>query len=388
MAAIIVLEMRGFADLASQLARDLDIIGASPARVRAAMIQIVTDTIALCKQKSPFMKMLHLGGDSWYFTFEDIEPAIRFACLFLTRIIRLVNENGLFYLKPSLALNIGEPTFDGERFLDDISIKTYRAADSGYPFRLCVLGKAIDYASKINWVQFKPTPDSQPKELQCIDWQNSSPPIDNDAADFPMRLPTLLLDSEVIYSDSTNEAVANIIRQQERAQSVFAFGGPVPYDSPIYRNYIRSTIAVLKNNPACKWTVLSYLPQNDPLYTYTWLELCRRFSLMFSDRYAFACLIVPEGQLIPFSYHIYDETTVHIGLRSFSPQRGTPSMSSAIVFRNSRIASHFKEEFLEKWRQVGPLSPDAFTDIFQKLKDITPEIKKSALDAVDEMFED
>ena len=48
---------------------------------------------------------------------------------------------------------------------------------------------------------------------------------DSEGSTLDISLPTLLLDSEVIYSRSAQEAIGNILRQQMTAHTVSAFGG-------------------------------------------------------------------------------------------------------------------------------------------------------------------
>lgn len=389
MTTILVMELRGFAKIATELAYDMDKIGVTPDRVRSAGIHIINETIDKAKINYPFTKKMHLGGDTWYFTFDEFEEGVRYACILLSILQQLVNENGLFFLKPSLALNIGEPKFEGERFLDDDSIQTYRAADSGRPFHLFVLSKAIKLAKQLPWLKMSHIQDADVDTKQLIEWQDIQlTPESQSIGNVPFSLPTLLLDSEVIYSNSTSEAINHIIKQQERSSSVFAFGGPVPLDTPIYKNYIRSTLALMKKNSQCKWTVLSYLPLNIAVYTYTWVELCRRLSVVYPDRFAFSAFSIPEGQLRPFSYQIFDDSTVHIGLRSFSTHRGTPTMSSAIMFRNKKIASRFKEEFLENWRRIGALNELEWGEIYSKIQGLTKDIKKNSLLLIEELLDE
>ena len=383
------MEIRGFAKIATELAYDMEMIGLSADRVRSAGIYFINEAIKQCQLEYHITKKMHLGGDTWYFTFDDLEEGIRFAITLLNRLLQLVNEKGLFFIKPSLAINIGDPKFDGERFLDDDSINTYRAADSGRPFHLFILEKAIKQAKNITWFKMSPIEDADTNLKQLIEWQTAELSSSTKTLETcPISLPSLLLDSEVIYSNSSSEAIANIIRQQERSNSVFAFGGPVPLDAPVYKNYIRSTISLIKNNEECNWTVLSYLPINETTYTYTWIELCRRLSVMYSDRFAFSAFTIPGGQLRPFSYQIFDDSTVHIGLRSYSPHKGTHIMSAAVMLRNKEIVARFKNEFLENWRQIGTLNDADWGNIYSSLKGLTPDIKKNSLRIVDEMLKE
>jgi hypothetical protein len=386
MIAILVMEMRGFSRLGSELARDMQFVGVTPERVRSAGIQIVNGVIDAAKRSAPFLSSMHLGGDTWFFTFEDVASALDFSRALLSAMLSLANDQGIFYLKPSLALTIGKPKTSDGRFLDDESIAAYKVADSGKPYHLFVLGKAIDTIKRIASADLAPygSVETEP-EVQILDWMRLN---QDDESGIPQRsatvsLPTLLLDSEVIYSNSTREALTNIKRQQERSVSIAAFGGPIALDIPMYREYAQSVIKLLRTNPQVRISILSYLPLNETANCFTWLELCRRIVVERPDQFAVAAFTIPETQLRPFSYHIYDDRIIHIGLRSFSTQTGTATMSSAIMFRNAQVTQRFREEFLENWRRVGPLTDAAYANILTGLKGLTPDIKRVAYERID-----
>jgi hypothetical protein len=343
---IFFLEMRGFATLATQLAREMEDVGVTADRVRSAGIKIANDILAEAAKDIPINNKMHLGGDTWCYVFDQAESALRFATRTLYRFLSLSTSHGVFFLKPSCAIGAGSPKFDGERFLDDDSIATYRVADGGRAFKLMAVGEAIPALKALPWAKLSPEPE--PGVPTAVEWQASIHEADRQPQ-AAIILPPLLLDSDVIYSQTTAEALNRITIQQERSSLIETFGGPVPLDVPIYRNYMRSVLSTLQNTSDSRWTVLSYVPLDEPLASYAWLELARRLAARYPERFAFSAFGIPVGQLRPFSYHIYDESIVHIGMRSFSPQRGTPTMSAGIMLRNRQIARKFRDEFLEGW---------------------------------------
>jgi hypothetical protein len=354
--AVIIAEIKGFAALSTELARAMDEIAVTPERVRASAINIINEVATECSKTNAPTHSAHIGGDTWYFQFDTIESALRFGHAFLHRCRRLVTENGLFFIKPSIALAVGEPKLSDGRFLDDESIGAYRLADSGKPFHFYIHSNALQAVSSANWLTLNPlTGAPQQPDASTAVWQTATSSGGPEAA-IEISLPTLLLDSEVIYSRSASEAVGNIVRQQSSSKTVCAFGGPVPLDVPFYKSYLRETLAVIGRPDGPKFSVLSYIPQNEPATSYAWLELCRRLSIRFSDRFVFAAFTIAEGQLRPFSFQVFDNTTVHLGLRSYSMQSGTPTMSSAIMIRNKNIAERFYGEYVENFRKVGVLN--------------------------------
>jgi len=389
--SILMLEFKGFTRMTTQMAYDMESTGITPERIRASGISIVQEVISRAKKVSPPTNSSHIGGDTWAFEFQTLEEAVTFGWMLLRTFLGLATNQAVFFLKPSLALNMGRPKWQDGRFLDDTSIETYQVADKGRPYHFYVLGEAIGPLSDIQWVRFAPPPKnlSCKAEVRILDWQSMVPPnAPRTEAPPDIHLPSLLLDNEVLYANTPAEAVQNIIRQQSRAHSVISFGGPVPYDIPMYREYLNATFSMLRSGYPCQWTVLSYLPVFEARYSFAWLEICRWLSSNWPQSFAFAAFIIPGDQPRPFSFHIYDDEVIHIGLRSFSPQRGAPTMNSAIMFRNGRIASRFREEFMENWRRIGPLDKEKYERISSQFSCLTQEEKEEILTAVREFQED
>jgi hypothetical protein len=299
-----------------------------------------------------------------------------------------VTDKGLFFIKPSIALALGEPKLSDGRFLDDESIGAYRLADSGRPFHFYVHPNACQAVSAVSWFRLKPDIPSDPQKPQAsiAAWQECLPLDIAEEEAIEVSLPTLLLDSEVIYSRSASEAITNIVRQQATSQNVCAFGGPVPLDVPYYKSYLRETLACLKRTDGPKFSILSYIPQNEPAASFAWLELCRRLAIRYSDRFAFSAFAIPEGQLRPFSFQIFDQTTVHLGLRAYSMQSGTPTMSSAIMIRNRNIAERFYGEYVENYRKIGAISEKALGEIISGLQGLTATTKRDCMTGVEELL--
>lgn len=386
--AVVIAEIKGFAALSTELARAMDEVAVTPERVRASAIQIINETAAHCATTNPPTHSAHIGGDTWYFQFSTIEAAARFGHGFLHRCRRLVTENGLFFIKPSIALALGEPKLSDGRFLDDESIGAYRLADGGKPFHFYIHPNAIHAAAAVDWFKLKLATAGAPQNSEAATalWQTAVLPNPTENADIEISLPTLLLDSEVIYSRSASEAVMNIVRQQASSVTVCAFGGPVALDVPFYKSYLRDTLTALKSDDGPKFSVLSYIPQNEPISSYSWLELCRRLSIRFSDRFVFSAFTIPEGQLRPFSFQVFDQTTVHLGLRSYSMQSGTPTMSSAIMIRNRNIAERFYGEYVENFRKIGILTEKVQGEIVSSLSGLTPHAKRECMKNVEELL--
>lgn len=372
--------------MSTSLARDMDRVAVTPERVRAGAIQIVDAVIASCSAVVPVVRAAHIGGDSWFIETATLEQALQFGVLLL-RAFEAKTTQGYYYLKPSLATGYGEPKLLNGKFLDDASIATYRAADAGKPFRYELVGEAVSVACQYPWV-VQATEVADDRTINVLEWRSSEPSADANPAETQVVLPQLLLDSEVLYSSTPAEALNVIQRHQAAAKVVHAFGGPVPLSSPLYRAYVKNSISLIREPAGPSLVVLSYVPQNEPETSFAWLELCRRLSIQYDNKYAFRAFAIPQGQLRPFSFQIFDDDTVHLGLRAYSPQKGTPTMSSAVMFKNRQIATRFKGEFIENWRALEAFDDDGFASLQKLLQGLTPSVKKAAMKDVDELLKD
>jgi hypothetical protein len=70
------MDMRGFTSIAGQLEKETERLGITPERIRAAGIYIVNKVIQESSEKLSMTSRLHIGGDTWYFTFDEISDAI------------------------------------------------------------------------------------------------------------------------------------------------------------------------------------------------------------------------------------------------------------------------------------------------------------------------
>ncbi|MDP9120746.1 MAG: hypothetical protein M3O15_05155, partial [Acidobacteriota bacterium] len=71
-----------------------------------------------------------------------------------------------------------------------------------------------------------------------------------------------------------------------------------------------------------------------------------------------------------------------IGLRAYSIQRKKATLSSAIMFRNERIARLFREEFTENWRLVEGMTDAVRDRLLAYLADGAPAIQEKAQQSV------
>lgn len=386
MQAIMLIEFKGFSQIPDVLSKDMSHIGVTSDRTRSSIIYLINNLIdGLSLNIRPLNNKLI--GDTWCLTFKSIEEGVLFGCNLLRSIFKLVHEKALFYLKPTIALNYGNPKFHKTSFLDSDSIAAYRIADSGKPFNFYIVDKAIPLAQRrSDFIMRHLANDIKlpiDKEVLILDWLNYSP---NDANIIISEffIPTLLLDSEIIYTRNKLEAIQAIRQQQNSSRSIAAFGGPVPLEDTDYSNYIGDVLQSLKNDRNQNWTLCSYLPLNEPIDSFSWLEFCRKLSLKYPSRFSFTAFSIPAGQLRPISYHIYDNHTIHIALRSYSPSTGLQVLGSSIIFGSQEVARRFESEFTSTLTRVGPLDNTKYIQLFRKF---SSQLKQKDLSEVNETID-
>lgn len=242
MTPILVMGFRGFSAMATAMSQEVEHLGISPARIRASVIDIVKKAVLACAPSDDFANRMHLGGDTWYWTSSTTQEAYQFGLRLIRYLFRLSNEGGLYYLKPSMAIGFGEPKSQGERFLDDDSIRSYFVSDHGSSFAFFAVGGAIPELRALGNVPLVPPPKKYADDpnIQAIDWKTAivegqEPPLE------PIEIPALLLDSEVKYSETTYSAVINLMRYQRESESAQIFGGPVPLLESFYVDYVKHT---------------------------------------------------------------------------------------------------------------------------------------------------
>lgn len=371
MKGILVIELRGFQALAGELAREAEGAGVTPDRIRASGISLLNSMLDQAEAVQKSIRRFHVGGDTWHLTFETVDLTIRFAQVFREIVFDHANRFGTFFLKPSMAINWGEPRYAGDRFIDDDSITAYRFADKGKSFRIRVVGAALEQLRRS-----KSWPFSEGEVAGIGAFAEIDAVAEASSSASRVTLPSLLVDSDIHYSDGTEDAVELLLKCQEGSRNILSFGGPVALNQPIYRNYLKRTIKQIEDDPGRKFTILSYVPMDEAVQSYGWIELCRRLSYKFSGRYAFAAFPIPKGQLRPFSYHVYDDRDVFLGLRSYSPQRGTATLSAGMIFRTQQVASRFREELHENYRKVGPIDDQKFAKLTGGMKGLSADQRR------------
>src|SRR5208282_5646574 len=132
--AFVIIELKGFTGIADSLSLRMEKVGITSERIRGAGIDIIENVFTIINKKIPYEYEKKIGGDTWILKFSNLEDAIKFGYFLFSTFVKYMNQNGIFFIKPVIAINIGEPKFKDDNFLDNTSIRTYRVADTGEPF--------------------------------------------------------------------------------------------------------------------------------------------------------------------------------------------------------------------------------------------------------------
>jgi hypothetical protein len=377
MQAILAIELKGFTLIADSLALKMENLELTPERVRVSTIEIIKNLLDSLNKKYIYNESHYIGGDTFFVTFSDLEISLKYASDFLHLCKDLVLEKGLYYIKPNLCIGWGDIKTEGARFYDNTSINSYRVADKVPPYSLWLTGSdTIKEFKKLNKYIIKSEKDEITVELE---WAN----IVSDTSFVPdIKIPTLLLENEIVFSNSASDSLSKITAFQKEAKIIYAFGGPIPFENAERSDYLKNVIADIKAEEK-KWVVISYLENKDVASGYYWLELARRLQNLHPNQYSFTAYIIPEKTLIPFSYQIFDTKVVHLGLRSYSIEQDKATMSAAILFKSKRIAERYKDEFTENYRQLKKFNDKDFARLISEFGQINPLVIKECNRVVD-----
>jgi hypothetical protein len=361
MKATIIIELKGFSAIADTLAERMSNIGLTDSKIRSAMREFVNAAVSQITPLIPIEEIIEIGGDTWVVKLDDIDRAIGWGVRFYKILERRVIGSGLFYLKPSMALAIGDLKFQGDRFLDQETIKGYRSADKGEPFTFYAIGDAAEYVA-----QMKHIPSVKPELSRLILWQNFRLPDVPDLDKFPISFAHLLLDNEVLFFRTHGEVLAFLQEQQVRSREIKVYGGPAPLRLDFYRDYAVSIDMLLKNHHV-RCSVLNYLSETTPQDAASWLIMCYRLQDKYPTRFAYSAYLLPSNAIKPVAYHVYDDVTV-VMLRSFDEFSLTHSVSASIVIRGEQISRRFRSDFSESFRGIGRFDEAKFQTLLAQLE--------------------
>lgn len=393
MKTVAVMELKGFTRIADSLAMKMEYIGLTPERVRASIVEILSTSIKKTNDIQRCDRWFYVGGDTWFFVFDDLNEGVHFSSILLGTLFNAVTNKGLFYIKPSIAINVGNPKIQNGRFLDGDSILAYRVADKGMPYRLALVNNAVIQSVQYDWIKFSEKEEKiEDREIgdytiKYINWKDLTAKHKLDVIMPDFDLPSLLLDGEVLFSESTQDAIYNLINQQNNSSNVVAFGGAVDIRQQMYMGYVKSLIAQAMQQNNFHISIMNYLPMERPELCYIWLETCMAFSELLKDKSICKLFVLPKESIRPISYHVFDNETVFLGLRSYSIQRGISTMSSSIMLRNKEIASRFENEFLESWRGIDTLDSKCYSNLRAKFSNINQKTVGAARDLINELLQ-
>jgi hypothetical protein len=391
MQTIAVMELKGFTTMADVLSCKMKHIGIESARVRASIVKTVRISIDTAKALQQCNEWYYLGGDTWFFVFDNLKEGIGFSSLLMGLLLESVTKKGLFYIKPSITINMGKLEIQNGRFLDNCSILAYRVADKGLPFKLALLNDSILESQKYEWIKFVEDSEriteisGEKHNIRFLDWQNIVSNLNPSLAMPDFELPSFLLDGEMLFSENKEDAINNLINHQKKTSNVYTFGGPVDVQQSRYFDYVKSLIAQAISNKNYKIFILNYLPIEKPEICYIWIEICSFLSEVMKGKALCKLFVLRKDSMRPISFHVYDSEIVFLGLRSYSMEYGVTTMSSSVMFKNERIAKIFIDEFEGNWKNIASFDAKTYHKILSNFNEIDPETREKAREIINEL---
>lgn len=344
--AILVAELKGFSALASELARRVEGIGITPERIRNAARTHIANAIIAAETSTDLIPLqsMRIGGDTWYFTFLTVDDAVTFGAVFLSAILELSITGGLYYLKPSVAVNYGFPRLSGDSFLDDDSINAYRTADQGEPFCFSVLPPAEARLSDDIKKYITKVEKNGSISIE-FDWRNLCAEMVPTGITASLHISALLTDNDVVHFSSNREVVHQITIQQRRASAIRVFGGAIPCEDEEYLHYAKAAVKLIRTKEV-ECVVQNYFNSKPSPSNYAWLRACERLAREYPKRFAYSAYKLPDDVVRPIAYHLYDDT-VFLFLRRYNEIRDSVSMAGSILIRNAKLSQQLREHFVE-----------------------------------------
>jgi hypothetical protein len=359
---ILVAEMKGFAKMATALAMRVEEIGITPERVRSAARTLIKNAITAATSVSQItpLEAKRIGGDTWYFTFASTQEGALFGSVFLAAVLDIVMTGGVYYLKPSLAMNYGHPRLSGDSFLDDESIAAYRMADSGEPFRLVILPAAEAEVRSIAPTLLSSV-QSGDEQVTILDWRKfAHGRVEPNSAAAGLHISSLLTDNDVVHFSTNADVLRQVIREQDSASLVRVFGGAMPCEDPDYTEYTRAAIRIVQSHKA-ECVVQNYFTPYPSISNYVWLRTCGRLVRQHPKHFAYSAFMLPDDAVRPIAFHLYDEV-VMLFLRRYNEMRDTVSMAGSILVRNAQLAQRLREHFVEGVKTAGRFNQAEFDE--------------------------
>lgn len=362
---ILVVELKGFASLATELAKRVEEIGITPERVRSAARTHISNAIAAAEASSGMhpLQAMRIGGDTWYFTFAGTDEAAVFGTSFLSTVLAFAMTGGLYYLKPVLAMNCGTPRLSGDSFLDDESVAAYRTVEKGEPFSLAVLPLAeAELSDDIAHCLTQVTRNGV--TVTEIDWRRLGARLAPPAVAAALQISALLTDSDVVHFASNAEVIRQVVVQQQSASIIRVFGGAIPCAEEEYRDYTRAAVKLIRTKEV-ECVVQNYFSPHPSPSNYAWLRACERLAREYPKRFSYSAYILPDDAVRPIAYHLYDDTAI-LFLRRYNELRDVVSMAGSILIRNARLSHQLREHFVEGVKTIRRFGKNDFEEFEDK----------------------
>lgn len=189
-----------------------------------------------------------------------------------------------------------------------------------------------------------------------------------------------LTDTSILVNNDISEIVKFFIDEQNKSSETYVFGGPVPYKSSIYDEYLKSIIKLVSSK-TCKSFILTYINYKNKETNYFWLMFCSKLNELYPDNFKFKFTLF-DSDYLPFSFHAYSTFTVHFGLRLYSIEYDKRCINTSFVVRNENIYKLILDEFSYNFQNEKNTSDIAHN--IENIIDLKEEINRKII----KLFED
>jgi len=353
---IVIMELRGFAEISESLSRELERIDVSSADVRSSIISILSGIIDQIKENgenaTPQFSNL-LGGDTWGFVFDDFNNSLNFCCKILATLYKNLHIKGLFFIKPAISIScIQKISIKDEKLLDDGYINAYKLADKGHSYTLYFHESLFDDSSAKQYCNGEYIKNENGRNI--FNWQKHSTEL-NIISDIKVSIYDIIFDENIMYLDNIEKSVDNFIELQTKSKNISIVGGVIDYTQEHFHEYLKSIISLFHNKQV-QCTVINFIrSEMDIEKVYIVVSIFKRLMDMYPNKLAYSLYKIPSSLPIPTSYHIYDNKYIQFPMRRYVPQRGSMNAVSSFMIKSDKICSYYFNEIMENFKKLGKL---------------------------------
>ena len=372
---VVIVELRGFANISDVLSKELEEINVSSANIRSSIISILSNIINQIKANNKNINPLFeniLGGDTWGFVFEDFDSSLKFCCNVLSTLSENLHTRGLFFIKPSISISCTENISIKERkLLDDGFVNAYKLADKGKAYKLYFHESLSDdlSAKKYFNTEYLDTINNN----NVFNWKKYSKGIELTHNNKP-SIYDIMFDENIMYLDNIEKTINNFIELQNRSKKIYIFGGLIDYSHEYFNKYLKD-IVNLFHNKKVECTIINFIRSEMAIEKkYIIVTIFYKLMNMYKDKIAYSLYEIPNDLPIPTPYHIYDNQYIQFIMRKYIPHKDSVVAVSSLLIKSNQVCDSYSNEFIENFKKIKLLDNNHYDSFVKKLNIDTRKI--------------